>query len=270
MDPNLLATINSIYSWLNQLWQNSGNIPDIVVSAFLGGFFAAMCTNYFAEGQRIRNKRSDKYAEHRNAIVQIEHELVPVRVNLSRNINSLQTAKDGTSDTVTRFIQRFYDLKITSGLNLKLLEIDLINDYYEIYTQIETINSDIQYLVGFGEKVQGDALNGKLNPSMVMMYPTLIDNLLIHCKETDKQTLDLVAKCQSIIAISKKEENKLKKQYLKNGSDIKYQISEDIVAIKKQRLLEEESGITHPGEANPTFVAPYYDLHRVFITPQNQ
>lgn len=62
---------------------------EIIAAAFFGGLFAGLFSNYFESRRRIFDKRSDKYHEHRNTIVQIEHELIPARVNLSRNIKSL-------------------------------------------------------------------------------------------------------------------------------------------------------------------------------------
>src|SRR5437762_1602869 len=88
----------------------------IIASAFFGGFFAALWTNRFETKRRIHDKRHDKYYEHRNTIVQIEQELIPLRVNISRDIASISQAIDNTNDQNIRLILRFYKLSLSTGL----------------------------------------------------------------------------------------------------------------------------------------------------------
>ncbi len=95
----------------------------IVLSAFLGGFFAALFSNHFESRRRIKELRRDKYFEHRNTVVQIEHELIPLRVNMSRNIASVEDALKNTNDNNIRIILRFYNISISTGLSLKLLNL---------------------------------------------------------------------------------------------------------------------------------------------------
>jgi len=69
--------------------------------------FAGLFSNYFESKRRIFDKRSDKYHEHKNTIVQIEHELVPARLNLSRNIQSLEDAIKHTNPVQTAVPKSF-------------------------------------------------------------------------------------------------------------------------------------------------------------------
>src|SRR3989344_6491762 len=56
-----------------------------IFTGFWGGLFAGLWGYYYQSKQRNEEKRADKYFDHRNVIVQIEHEMIPIRLNLSRN-----------------------------------------------------------------------------------------------------------------------------------------------------------------------------------------
>lgn len=142
--------LDSILVKINELLQNS--TFQIILSAFSGGFFAAFFTNYFESKKRIHEIRRDKYFEHRNTVVQIEHELIPFRVNLSRNITSIDDALKNIDENNIRIILRFYQSSISTGLSLKLLNLTLINEYVETYSLIESLNTDFEYLNGIIKK----------------------------------------------------------------------------------------------------------------------
>src|SRR3989344_3565614 len=112
-----------------QLLNGASSMAAIILSSFFGGLFAGWWSNYFETKRRIHDKRHDKYYEHRNTIVQIEQELIPLRVNISRDLASITDAIENTNDQNIRFILRFDRLFLSTGLGLRLLSLDFINMY---------------------------------------------------------------------------------------------------------------------------------------------
>ncbi|MBI2595570.1 hypothetical protein HYW46_02425 [Candidatus Daviesbacteria bacterium] len=252
--------ITSIPSSIGNLLQD--NTFQIVLSAFLGGFFAALFSNYFESRRRINQLRRDKYFDHRNTVVQIEHELIPVRVNMSRNIASVEDALQNTNDNNIRIILRFYNISISTGLSLKLLNLDLINEYAEAYSMVESLNSDFQYTNGVVNQIIEDHKQGKIDFSKIGVYLEMLNYLKYQCDLVDKKTLNLLSMCK--VAIRESEEKKLSK-YLKEGMLINYDFDKKTLSSESKKVEKEEKRDVKNGMPRPKFVALYLDFRRQAI-----
>lgn len=252
----------------NGVFKLIDNIPNflnsevfkIILSAFSGGLFAGLFANYFESKRMLSEKRRDKYFEHRNTIVQIEHELIPVRVNMSRNIASIEDALTNINDTNIRLILRFYKLYISTGLSLKLLNLTLINQYSELYILIESINSDMRYIDGIVGSITADINKGIMDSNKIQMYIQMLNHLKNRCGEADKKTLELVSFSQIII---NQDDKKIIKTYLKKGGLIEYKIDNKEIKIKSKKTEKEENLEYKNGEARPKFIALYLDIKKV-------
>jgi len=242
------------------------SLAAIIASAFFGGFFAGLWTNHFESKRRIHDKRHDKYYEHRNTIVQIEHELIPLRVNISRDIASITDAIVNTRETNVRFILRFYKLNLSTGLGLQLLSLDLINKYAELYSSIETFDSDIQYVSGMVSSVREDKKAGKIDDSMVESYKVFLPQLKDACEQIDQKSLELLGMCK--LALDK-EDKEIKNKYVEDGKEIKYAFYKESLSKKYEGIKKEEDGSLHKDEKQPKFVSPFLDLKKVLITQAN-
>lgn len=238
----------------------------IVVSAFFGGLFAGIWTNHFESKRRINDKRTDRYYEHRNSIVQIEQELIPLRVNISRNLASITDAIENTNEHNIRFILRFHKLFLSTGLGLKLLSIDLINMYALLYSATETFNSDIDYVSGMVSFVRENQKVGKVDPSLNESYKVFLPHLKDECEEIDQKSLELLAVIK--LAISK-EDKKIKDKYVKDGKEIRYILNKNSLSQKSEEIKKEEDASSHKDEKQPKFVSPFLDLKRVFVSTAN-
>ena len=240
---------------------SNGGIFITILSAAAGGFFAAYFNNIYESKRRFEDKRTDKYFEHRNTIVQIEHELIPVRVNMSRNLKSLDEALKNNHSNNTRLILRFYKLDFSTGLTLKLLNIDLINLYSEVYVLLQSINSDFQYVDGIVNAVRDELVKYRRpDESKLQMYSTIISHLKEQCEETDNKTLKLLSFCQAIIAMG---DNEVKDLYVEQGGQIKYEIPEKILTAKAKETQRQENLKYKEGEKQPKFFTPYLDVMKV-------
>jgi len=237
-----------------------GTIGGLILSAFLGGLFAAYWSNFFESRRRIRDLRRDKYYDHRNSIVQIEHEIIPIRINLSRNINSLEVGIEDTNENNIRIILRLYKLFLSSGLNLKILNVDLINAYLDLYVILESINSDVQYLEGIVSNIRDSYRVGKVDESLISMYVLITKQLHKTCKKADKMSLILLSKCR--VAIHK-DDKEIIKSYITNGGEISYSISEKEITKENEKTTSQELRPYTEGEDREQFVAPYMDLRRI-------
>lgn len=256
--PHLFITAWSIIS---------DSTISLFISAFLGGFSAGVFTYYFNSKSRLNEVRNTKYFEHRNTIVQIEHELVSVRVNLSRNIESIKTALEVKNDRY-RFILRFFSLDISSGLSLRLLDLDFINKYAELYIIFQSINSDIEYLKSMVQEIQSkiDIDNPQPTPTLISLvnnYMLMLNHVYTQLLTSDKMSLELVAMCK--IALIESPENKLK-EYMRKGGEIKYSISKAAINKKIQMILKEENKRGSEEDPRPQFVALFFDMFRVMVT----
>lgn len=262
-----------VYSILNpsfvaKLWNFiSDNTIALLASAFLGGFSAGLFSYYFNSQSRLKELRHTKYFEHRNTIVQIEHELIGARASLSRNLESIKVALEAKKDRY-RFILRFFNLDISSGLSLKLLDLNFINKYSEVYIIFKSINSDVEYLQGMVEQIQLkiDVDEPKPTPAVISQmnnYMTMLEHVYNQSLIADQMSLELVAMCK--ISLAEKPEHKLK-EYINKGGEIKYSILKADIDKKITTISEEEN---RPGtEANPRpkFIALYFDLVKVTVT----
>lgn len=263
-----ISAINNIFSTPSLNFKNlisllNNNVLQIILSAFFGGFFAGWFANFFESRRRVSEKRTDKYYEHRNTVVQIEHELIPVRVNMSRNIASINEAIESTNQNNIRLILRFYKLDFSTGLSLRLLNLDLINMYSETYSLLQSINADFEY-IGNIISLIGDEINknGKPDMNKLSMYVTFIIYLKDVCEKADKKTLELLSFCQCAIAI---DEIKMKNLYIKNGGQINYKISKENLTKKSKETEKQENLPYKDGETRPKFVTPYLDIKKVII-----
>ncbi len=238
------------------LSNNGLEIFFVLLTSFSGGYFAALCTNIFESRRRIKDKRLDKYNDHRNTLVQLEHEIIPLRVNMSRNLRSLEISQEATN--AIRLILRFYNLKISSGLSLHILNLDLINSYSELYIKVETINSDMHYLEDFIEKIKNDIKENTVDENLIATYPLLIENLHNKCIEADDMSLELLSKIKHILSL---EDTKTKKIYLKNGKLVDYEITESDIEFQTQKTRDEEAPIE--SDTRTQFVAPYLDVRKM-------
>lgn len=235
----------------------------IIASAFFGGLFAGLFANYFESKRRISDKRHDKYYEHRNTIVQIEQELIPLRVNISRNLVSITDAIENTNELNIRFILRFHRLFLSTGLGLKLLSVDFINMYAQLYSAIETFNSDMEYISEMVSSAREDQIVGKIDPSVIESYKVFLPHIKDECEEIDQKSLEILA--VSKLAISK-EDKKIKDKYIRDGKEIKYSINKKLLAKKYADIKKEEDASSHKDEKQPKFIAPFLDLKKTLIT----
>ncbi|QQG43412.1 MAG: hypothetical protein HYW45_00125 [Candidatus Daviesbacteria bacterium] len=235
----------------------------MVAAAFFGGLFAGIWTNYFETKRRIHDKRHDRYYEHRNTIVQFEQELIPLRVNISRDITSIADAIKNTNELNIRFILRFYKLFLSTGLGLKLLNLDLINKYAELYSAIESLNSDIDYVSGMISSVIEDQKEDKIDPSKIEAYKVFLPQLQDACEQIDQKSLELLATSKLTIG---KEDKRIRDKYIDDGKEIRYSLTKEALAKKYKGIKKEEDGSLHKGEKQPKFVSPFLDLKKVLIT----
>lgn len=234
----------------------------IILSAFFGGLFAGLFSNYFESKRRLSEKRRDKYYKHRNTVVQIEHELMPVRVNSARNIASLEDSLKNNTDSNKRIVLRFYKLKLSPGLSLNLLNIKLINLYAETYGLFETINNDTDYMSQMVATILEDKKNNRVDENLISTYLEFSSFLLTEIRQADEKCLELLAYCKSILD---KDEEKILKKYLKEGKQIKYHFSKKSIKKITKQVVQEETRPEIKSEARPKFMTPYLDLRRVII-----
>lgn len=259
----IASSSGSINQTLPTLINGTAGLVSIVISAFFGGLFAGLWTNHFESKRRIHDKRHDKYYEHRNTIVQIEQELIPLRVNISRDIIAIENAITNTHETNVRFILRFYKLSLSTGLGLRLMSLDLINKYAELYSAIESFNSDVQYTSGMVSSVMEDRKAGKIDDSMVDSYKVFLPQLKDVCEQIDQKSLELLGMCKLAIG---KEDKEIKDKYIEDGKEIKYTFDKKSLDKKYERIKDEEDGSLHKDEQQPKFVSPFLDLKSVLIT----
>lgn len=252
----------STYEILFEINNGIKDLVGIMASAFFGGLFAGVWTNHFESKRRIHDKRTEKYFEHRNSIVQIEQELIPLRVNISRNFASITDALGNTNENNIRFILRFDRLFLSTGLGLKLLSLDLINMYAQLYSAIEKFNSDIDYVSGMIVSVREDQKVGKMDPSLIESYKVFLPHLKDECEEIDQKSLELLA--LSKVAIGKEDKN-IKIKYVKDGKEIKYLVNKKSLTQKYDDIKKEEDASSHKGEKQPKFVSPFLDLKKILV-----
>ena len=234
----------------------------IILSAFFGGLFAGIFSNHFESKRRISDKRRDKYFDHRNTIVQIEHEILPSRINISRNINSIEDSINNTSKLSKRIVLRFFKLKLSPGLSLNLLNLDLINLYSEVYSQYESVNNDIDYLSQIVSSIIDDKKNNKVDDNLIGQYFQFSDYLLKEILDADKKSLELLSYCKTVID---KKEKDLLDIYLANGEEIKYRFNKKKIQKISKKVTKEETRPFKKGDARPQFITPFLDLKRVYL-----
>lgn len=263
-----ISAIKSIYSispsnFKGLLVLLNNNTIQIIFSAFFGGLFAGLFAYIFESKRRLNEKRSDKYYEHRNTIVQIEHELIPVRVIMSRNIESINDALKNTKENNTRLILRFYKLVFSTGLNLRLLNLKLINMYSETYSLLQSINADFEFIGDIINALQYE-INNRSEPDVnkLNMYSIFLSNLKRDCDTADKKILELLVFCKYSIAI---DDIKMKNLYIKNGGQINYKLSKKNLNERSKEIEKQENLPYKNGEARPKFITPYLDIKKVII-----
>lgn len=269
MPNDLIATASPVLAdqRLPTITKGLSGFSGIIASAFFGGFFAAIWSNHFESKRRIQDKRHDKYYEHRNTIVQIEQELIPLRVNIARNDTAISDAIENTNDLNVRFILRFYKRSLSTGLGLKLLSIDFINKYAELYSAIESLNSDIDYVSGMVSMIIEDKKEGKIDDSVIESYKVFLPQLKDECEQVETKSLELLGIAQLAIG---KEDKKIKDKYVKDGKEIKYALTKQSLDKKYKSIKKEEDGSLHKNEKQPKFVSPFLDLKKVLITHATQ
>lgn len=262
---NEVIIASSSASPSQHLLSGASGLVAIILSSFFGGLFAGWWSNYFETKRRIHDKRHDKYYEHRNTIVQIEQELIPLRLNIFRDLASITDAIENTNDQNIRFILRFYKLFLSTGLGLKLLSLNLINKYAELYSAIESFNSDIDYVSGMISSIRDDEKEGRIDQSKVDSYRIFLPKLKDGAEQIDQKSLEILAMGKLAIG---KDDRKIKEKYIKDGEEIKHSFGKKLLAQKYKSIKNEEDGSLHKDEKQPKFVSPYLDLKRVLITKQ--
>ncbi len=257
----------TIYQTLPVIVSGLTSLGAIITSAFFGGLFAGLWTNHFESKRRVNDKRRDKYYDHRNTIVQIEQELIPLRVNISRDITSIADAITNTHETNVRFILRFYKLSLSTGLGLQLLSLEFINKYAELYSAIESFNSDIQYISGMVSSFLEDKKAERIDDSLIESYKVFLPQLKDECEQIDQKSLELLGMCK--LAISK-EDKEIRDQYIEDGKEIKYKFDKKSLSKKYEGIRDEEDGSLHKGEKQPKFVSPFLDLKKILIKRASQ
>lgn len=237
----------------------SSSYFQIILSAFFGGLFAGLFSNYFESKRRVSDKRRDKYYDHRNTVVQIEHELLSARVNISRNINSLNDSFKNTNEFNKRVVLRFFKLKLSSGLSLNLLNLDIINLYAEVFGQFETINNDIDYIDQMVSSIVEDKKNNRIDINLINMHFQFSDYLLSELGKTDQESLKLVAYCKLILS---RNEDSILKKYLDKGGQIKYNLNKKTINKSSSKITTEETKPYKKGEVRPKFITPFLDLKK--------
>lgn len=226
------------------------------LGALLGGLSAAFFTNYFESKGRVEQMRLDKYSDHRYTIVQIEQEVISIRLNLSRDIVSIKEALNNSNNLRVRLLLRLYKLSMSSGSGLKLLNLDLINEYFDVFTKIESVNSDFEYIAGLVDQIRPEVVNkGKIAPGLVETYLKILSLVDQKCAELDKVTLELLALCKKSF---KSDVEKERKEYVKKGGEIKYSFNNESLEEIMKKVVSEESDV-RPNVAQPQFFAPYLD-----------
>jgi hypothetical protein len=232
----------------------------IIASAFFGGLFAGVFTNYFESKRNISGKRAELYNGHRNTIVQIEHELIPTRINLSRNLSSINEALENINENSVRVLLRFYKLHLSTGLGIKILNVDLINKYAQLYSSFESINSDIEYITGIVTMIRENLKNRVVDESLLIVYKQMLAFLKRSCEEADRNSLNLLAYCQLIIGDDK--DKIIKDKYIKDGISIKNILEVDNLTKKEAEIKNEEDPDSHEGEEKPKFISLFLDLKK--------
>lgn len=189
--------------------------------------------------------------------------MIPLRVNISRDLTSIADAIENTNDQNIRFILRFYKLSLSTGLGLRLLSLDLINKYAELYSSIESFNSDIEYVSGMIFSIVEDQKEEKIDPSKIESYKVFLPQLKDECEQIDQKSLELLG--MSKLAIGK-EDKKIRDKYVSNGKEIKYSFGKKSLDKKYKGIKKEEDCSLHKDEKQPKFVSPFLDLKRVLIT----
>lgn len=232
----------------------------IVLSAFCGGLFAGIFSNYFESKRRILEKRMNKYFEHKNTLVQIEHEIIPTRASISRNLISVEDALKNINDNNVRLVLRLYRLDLSTGLSLKIINKDLINLYSATYVLIQSVNADIQFINDLVNTIAEEVKDNKPDMSKIKMYIDTLHYLKSEFDRTDEKTLELVSKCKAIFDI---DEKVIKDTYAKHGGQIEYNLSIDVIKANSEKIEVEENREAKAGEEKPKFIAAYLDIKRV-------
>lgn len=271
-----IVFVSSYFFYLELLNMFTDNRTIQIVAALVGGFSAGLFS-YIYEKKRVREEKiTIKYHEHRNALVQIEHDLIESRVLIARNISSIEDALQVTDRY--RLILRFFPIFLSKGLNLKILNLDLINKYFQLLSQLELINSDFEYIKGLVSQIREVLQSPELQnsnsysqfvmQSLVDSYILLITNTHKLCILADKDIADLIAMCR--IAMNQDSES-LIREYIKVPKQINYDFSKKEIEKIKLRIHEEETRPGTDADPRPQFVAPFMDVLKIIVpTPVPQ
>ncbi len=234
----------------------------IILSAFFGGLFAGLFSNYFEVKRRLEDLRRTKYYDHRNTIVQIEHELLPSRINISRNISSLSDSLNNTNENNKRIVLRFFRLDISKGLSLNLLNLKIINLYAEVFSQFEIINNDIDYVNQIVTKIIDNNKSSTPDENLINLYFQFSEYLLKEINEADQKSLELLVYTKIIL---EEKEEKIIKDYLKNGKQVNYVFNKKSTRKNKSKIIKEETRKPRKKEVRPQFITPFLDIKRIYI-----
>lgn len=230
------------------------NIVDLgIVSA--SGIIAAQYTYLLSQKGNIKEKRRDKYFKHRNTLVQLEHELIPARIDIGNNIKAFEDAIENTGPNKLRLILKMNKIDISTGLSLNLLDLEIINDYSKLYVLIKKINSDISYLDILLNKIQ----EGQRSQDILDSYKLLQSHMLSQLRKIDDLGLDLLIKCQLIF---KQDDEKLSKIYEKTEKLFGYDFDKKEIDEKKEEITNEETRPPNPGEEPDKNFLLYLDINR--------
>lgn len=234
------------------------NVVNVLISS-VGGIAAALVTYYLDSRGRIREKRAERYLLHRNTLVQIEHELIPLRLNIGRDLKTLDETIAGCDENSTRVILRTYKLELSSNLGINMLDINLINKYSELYTLVESINSDLHYLEGITESIKTEAKQGQINFSGISTYLTFLPILRVSCRKADRLSLTLLSMIRCVL---NDNDSPSRKYFESSGKLEKYNFSKKDLLKDQKKIISQENRPFKNGKRPDKFVVFYLDLKK--------
>ncbi len=234
------------------------NVANVLISSF-GGIAAALVTYYLDSQGRTREKRTERYLLHRNTLVQVEHEIIPLRLNIGRDLKTLDETISGCDENTTRVILRTYKLDLSSNLGINMLDINFINKYSELYTLVESINSDLHYLEGITESIKSEAKQGQINFSGISTYLTFLPILRDSCRKADELSLSLLSMIRCVLNDNDAASRKL---FELNGVLEKYKFSKKQLIKDQKKIITQENRPFKNGKRPDKFVVFYLDLKK--------
>lgn len=207
----------------------------------IGGIVAALLANYLSQKSRVENKRKDAYIKHKNAVVQMEQELLAARIEIDRDIQILENSINFNSETKTRLILKMYKPDFSSGLGLRLLSVDFINKYYNLFLLFRKINLNIDYLSVVVADIRSGLKKNDLENNYLSTYRKIVGILFDQLKQAESDTLELIIMSESLLDLNEKE---IISKFLENGKEINYNIPIEIMDKRKAQIFKNDKKLS--------------------------